>query len=298
MPDQTGRTVVVTGPTRGGLGYYTALALAGRGARIVLAGRTPAKLEEARTAIQAEVPKAELETLQIDLASFDSIRAAADAARGLGPIDVLINNAGIMATPYGLTVDGLEQQMGTNHYGPFLLTGLLLPQIAASGDGRVVALASLAHTIARTAPLEDPSKKPRFYAPFYTYGQSKLADLLFTYELQRRVDAAGLPVRALAAHPGGAPTHLMANGVLSRATLLKDAVERAADWALRPASEGAWPTLYAATADLPGASYTGPRVLGLWGPASVVRSTALSRDRDAQQALWKLSERVTGISYP
>lgn len=299
MPDQTGRTVVVTGPTVGGLGYFTALALAARGARVMLAGRTPAKLDEARTAILAEHPDALLETLQIDLASFDSIRAAADTARALGPIDVLVNNAGVMATPYGLTVDGLEQQIGTNHYGPFLLTGLLLPQIAASGDGRVVGIGSVTHRIARTAPLSDPRAKPRIYSAWYTYAQTKLADILFTYELQRRLASAGLPVRALAAHPGVATTNLVANGPMSRLHGVADATDSAMRRVFQSPEQGAWPTLYAATGELPGASYVGPAgPFEASGPAKVVRSSALSRNRAAQHSLWELSERVTGMTYP
>lgn len=299
MTDQTGRTAVVTGPTLGGLGFHTARELALRGARVVLAGRTPAKLEESRAAILADASDASLETLQIDLASFDSIRAAAIAAQSLGPIDVLINNAGIMATPYGLTVDGLEQQIGTNHYGHFLLTGLLLPQLAASGDGRVVALGSPVHRMARTAPLGDPRIKPRLYSAWYTYAQTKLANLLFAYELQRRLETAGLPVRALAAHPGVATTKLVANGPMSRLHQVADVTELIMKRVFQSPAPGAWPTLYAATADLPGSTYVGPSELfETKGPARIVTSSPLTHNRAAQQRLWELSEKVTGLSYP
>ncbi len=300
IPDQQGRTVVVTGPTVGGLGYHTALELARKGARVVLAGRTPAKVEESVAAIRDQVPAAELETLQVDLASLDSVRHAGAAAARLGAIDVLVNNAGVMGTAYSRTADGLEMQMATNHFGPFLLTGLLLPQLVASGDGRVVTVSSLMHTTATKAPLGDPRSREGRYFRWPVYGQSKLANLLFTSELDRRLRDAEEPVRALAAHPGFAGTHLIANGQTGRsrggiATIL-DAAAKAVS---QSAAAGAWPSLMAATADLPGDTYCGPAGLGQYGGApQVVGRTKLARDEMTAARLWEISEETVGLQYP
>ncbi|HWJ80979.1 MAG TPA: oxidoreductase [Nocardioides sp.] len=300
IPDQTGRTVVVTGPTMGGLGHYTALELARRGARVVLAGRTPSKVDATVTAIREQVPEAALETLTLDLASLDSVRHAAAAAARLGAIDVLVNNAGVMATPYRRTEDGLELQMATNHFGPFLLTGLLLPQLVASGDGRVVAVSSQAHRIAPKAPLGDPMSQEGRYWRWPVYGQTKLANLLFTGELERRLRENGLPVRALAAHPGFAGTHLAANGQFGRAEGGIASIYDAAVKAVSQSAEmGAWPTLMAATADLLGDSYCGPSGVGQQaGPPQLVGRSRLARDRDAARELWQISEKTVGLAYP
>jgi NAD(P)-dependent dehydrogenase (short-subunit alcohol dehydrogenase family) len=300
IPEQTGRTIVVTGPTIGGLGHHTALELARRGARIVLAGRTPAKVEETVAAIKEQVPDASVETLQLDLASLESVRKAAAAAARLGAIDVLVNNAGVMGTPFSRTEDGLELQMATNHFGPFLFTGLLLPQLVASGDGRVVTVSSIMHTTAPRAPLGDPRKQQGRYFRWPVYGQSKLANLLFTSEFDRRLREAGLPIRALAAHPGFAGTHLIANGQTGRsrggiATIL-DAAAKAIS---QSAAAGAWPSLMAATADLPGDTYCGPGGLGQYaGAPQIVGRTPLARNAQAAAQLWEISEETVGLQYP
>ncbi len=300
IPDQAGRTVVVTGTTLGGLGHHTALELARRGARVVLAGRNPERLGETRETIRAEVPAAELEQLEVDLADLGSVRRAGEAATAFGPIDVLVNNAGVMGTSRQVTADGLDLQLATNHFGPFLLTGLLLPQLLASKDATVVTVSSNMHRVARGAPLGDPRVHHGRYAKWRVYGQSKLANLLFTYELDRRARAKELPLRALAAHPGFAGTHLAANGQYGRsaggiATILDASIKAVS----QPAAHGAWPLLMAATADLPGATYVGPGGLGeMRGAPQVVTSTRLSRDQDAQRRLWELSEETTGIRYP
>ncbi len=300
IPDQAGRTVVVTGPSVGGLGHHTALELARRGARVVLAGRTPAKLEATEKAILAEVPHARLTHLQVDLSDLDSVRGAAARAAELGAIDVLVNNAGVMGTAYQRTAEGLELQMATNHFGPFLLTGLLLPQLVASGGARVVAVSSNFHRVARSAPLGDPAVQRGRYSKWPTYAATKLANLLFTYELDRRCREAGVPVKALAAHPGFAGTHLAANGQYGRAA---GGIASVLDGAIRAISQsaaaGAWPTLMAATADLPGSTYCGPGGLGeMSGTPAVVTSTRLSHDAEAQRRLWAISEETTGVSYP
>jgi NAD(P)-dependent dehydrogenase (short-subunit alcohol dehydrogenase family) len=300
MPDQKGRTILVTGCTKGGLGHHTALELARRNGRVILAGRTKEKLADTEAAIRQQVPGAELEQLDIDLADQSSVRRAAAHAGSFGPIDVLVNNAGVMAPPYARTVDGFEQQMATNHFGPFLLTGLLLPQLVASESATVVTVSSQMHRTARKPPLGDPRKQEGRYSRWPVYGETKLANLLFTYELDRRCREAELPVKALAAHPGFSATHLAANGRYGRtaggrASILDAAIKVVA----QPAHAGALPTLMAATADLPGATYCGPSSIGeTRGLPRVVGSSKLSRDENAQRALWELSERAVGVEYP
>lgn len=297
--DLSGRTAVVTGPSLGGLGFHTALELGRCGARVVLAGRTPAKLDAAAEAIAAEVPGAAVDTLVVDLSDLASVRAAGQAAGELGPIHHLVNNAGIMASPFHRTVDGLESQMATNHFGPFLLTGLLLDQLVASGEGRVVTLSSQMHRVARSAPLGDPRARRR-YRRWRVYSQTKLANLLFTFELDRRLRRAGLPVIALAAHPGLAGTHLAVNGQLGspegrRAAILDAAVKAIS----QSAAAGAWPALMAATADLPGGTYVGPGGSGqASGRPRVVGTAPLARDEMAQRRLWETSEETVGLSWP
>ncbi|NPD04202.1 SDR family NAD(P)-dependent oxidoreductase [Nocardioides sp. zg-1308] len=297
--DQTGRSALVTGPTLGGLGFHTALELARHGARVTLAGRTPAKLDAAAEAITAEVPGAALDTLLVDLSDLESVRAAGRDAARLGPIHILVNNAGIMASPYRRTPDGLESQMATNHFGPFLLTGLLLDQLTASGDGRVVTLSSQMHRLARSAPLADPHARRR-HSRWRVYAQTKLANLLFTFELDRRLRRAALPVTALAAHPGLAGTHLAVNGQLGTTQGRRAAILDAAVKAVSQSAEaGAWPTLMAATADLPGGTYVGPGGPGqASGPPQVVDTTALARDEMAQRRLWETSEETVGLAWP
>lgn len=300
IPDQAGRTVLVTGTTLGGLGHHTALELARRGARVVLAGRTEAKLDETERAIRAEVDDPLLEQLTIDLSSLRSVRRAAAAAARFGPLHVLVNNAGVMGTPYQRTEDGLELQLATNHFGPFLLTGLLLPQLVASEGARVVTVSSQFHRYARSAPLEDPRQQRGRYSRWPAYARSKLANLLFTYELERRCREAGLPMMALAAHPGFAGTHLAANGQYGRssggiATILDAAIKAVS----QPAAAGAWPSLMAATADLPGGTYCGPSGLSeMAGAPQVVTSNRRSRDQHSQRKLWQISQETTGITYP
>ncbi|HEY1135720.1 MAG TPA: oxidoreductase [Nocardioides sp.] len=299
MPDLTGRTAVVTGPTSG-LGTVTAQELARAGARVVLAGRSPEKLATTAGDIRAAVPAAELVELVVDLASLESVRHGAAQAARLGSIDLLVNNAGVMATPPRRTADGLDLQMATNHFGHFLLTGLLWPQLVADGGGRVVSVSSFLHTLARTAPLGDPRTPPRRSSRWGVYAQTKLANLLFTYELQRRAEAAGAPVRALAAHPGYAATHLLSYGQTGRGSGgLASILNGVAAATAQPAADGALPTLMAATADLRGGTFCGPsgfrQLRGLPRP---VGSTKLARDPDAQRRLWEISEATVGLAWP
>ncbi|MBA3781398.1 MAG: SDR family NAD(P)-dependent oxidoreductase [Nocardioides sp.] len=300
IPDQDGRTVLVTGTTRGGLGHHTALELARCGARVVLAGRGQGKLDETVATIREEVPDAQLEQLVVDLSSLDSVRSAAGRASAIGAIDVLVNNAGVMAPPYHRTLDGFESQMATNHFGPFLFTGLLLPQLVGSGDARIVTVSSMAHRMARTAPVEDPRSPQGRYRRWPAYGQTKLANLLFTFEADRRLAAAGLPVKALAAHPGLAGTHLAANGQFGRsrggvATILDAGVKAVS----QSAAAGAWPSLMAATADLPGSTYCGPGgIRETRGRPQLVGCSSLARDVEQQRRLWEISEEAVGLRWP
>jgi NAD(P)-dependent dehydrogenase (short-subunit alcohol dehydrogenase family) len=288
VPDQTGRTIIVTGPSPGGLGYFTSLELARRGARVVLAGRNPKKVAETADDIRREVPAAQLESLVLDLSSFASVREAASACEAFGPIDVLVNNAGVMAIPPSKTDDGLDLQLQTNFYGPFLFTGLVLPQLSASGHGLVVSISSVFHKLTRTVPPAPPRKQ---WAKWDTYFQTKLACLMFIYELDRRLRAAGLPVSAVAAHPGSSATQLQA----SSGSILAAATKAL----LQPADHGAWPVLEAVTGSLPGGTYVGPDgFLETRGRPEVVGSTKVSKDQAKQRALWAHAEQVTGIGYP
>lgn len=299
IPDLSGRTAVVTGPTLGGLGWHTAVELARKGALVVLAGRSWERLDAAEKAIRDGVPGAATEKVALDLSDLGSVRAGAAAINDVGPLHLLINNAGVMATPQQRTADGLDLQMATNHFGPFLLTGLLLPTLAESGDGRVVTVSSPAHRMARRAPLAYPTVAVGRYRPWEVYSQSKLANLLFTFELDRRLRKAGLPVRAIAAHPGVASTRLLANGPMTRyrvpaVATIAEAVSSAIS---QSAEAGAQPLLMAATDALPGGTYVGP-AYEISGPPRLVTPSRLSHDPHAATALWELSEQTTGISYP
>jgi len=306
VPDLSGRTAVVTGPTLGGIGYFTALELARGGAGVVLAGRSWGRLDEAEKQLRDDVPGARTEKVLLDLADLQSVRAAGeainDAAYELGgPLHLLVNNAGVMATPRARTVDGLDLQLATNHFGPFLLTGLLLESLVASGAGRIVTVSSLMHRFARKAPLAYPTVAVGRYSPWGVYSQSKLANLLFTAELQRRLAAAGVPVTAYAAHPGYADTRLVANGPLAKwgAGRLASIGQAVSSAVAQSPQAGALPTLMAATADLEPGAFVGPGgPLGLNGAPTLDTPSRLARDPDAARALWELSEQTTGIAYP
>lgn len=281
---QDGRTVIVTGGNSG-LGLVTSRALAGAGARVVMAVRDVSRGKDAAAGIDGDV-----EFHALDLADLASVRRFADEWDG--PLDVLINNAGVMAIPLARTRDGFEMQFGTNHLGHFALTNLLLPRIT----DRVVTLASNAHKPGRI-DLDDLNWETRPYKPWAAYSQSKLANLLFTLELQRRLQGDGSSVRAVAAHPGWAATNLQkgpaTNAVLKRLSDLGNRLFA------QSADMGALPTLFAATQDLPGASYVGPDGrMEQRGHPTLVGRTALASDVDLARDLWAASERLTGVSYP
>ena len=282
LPDMTGRTVVVTG-ANSGLGAVTARELARAGARVVLAVRDTVRGRAAAATMPGEV-----EVRRLDLADLASVRQFAEEWDG--PLDVLVNNAGVMALPERRTTDGFEMQLGTNHLGPFALTNLLLPQIT----DRVVVVSSFAHRYG-TMDFDDLNAERR-YGRWSAYCQSKLANLLFTLELQRRLDAAGASVTAHAAHPGYAATNLQGHSqhVVDRLTLFVTNRLIAQD-----ESMGALPILYAATQNLPGASYTGPGGLQeMRGHPAPAHRSAAARDEVAAELLWDLSAQLTGVSFP
>jgi NAD(P)-dependent dehydrogenase (short-subunit alcohol dehydrogenase family) len=250
----------------------------------VLAVRDPEKGRAAAATVPGTV-----EVHALDLADLASVRAF--AAGWTGELDVLVNNAGVMAVPEGRTRDGFELQIGTNHLGHFALTGLLLPHVT----DRVVTLSSGAHRTGRIS-LDDLNWERRSYQRWGAYGQSKLANLLFTLELQRRLDLAGSRVRALAAHPGWAATNLQAR----TANPLQHALLALGNRLLAQSDEqGALPTLYAATQPLPGAAYVGPDGRGeMRGHPTLVGRSAAASDVETARRLWELSERLTGVTYP
>src|SRR5882757_6388404 len=281
IPDQTGRTAVITGANTG-LGYETAAALAAKGTHVVLAVRNIEKGKEAARGIEQATPDAQVQLQELDLTSLDSIRAAADELKSRhDSIDLLINNAGVMFTPKETTKDGFELQFGTNHLGHFAFTNLLLDRVLAAPGSRVVTVSSVGHRFARRGIRFDDLQWDRSYSRVGAYGQAKLANLLFTYELQRRLQ--GTNTIAVAAHPGGSNTELMRNlpvAIRGLGALLSPLFQ--------DADMGALPTLRAATdPGVLGGQYFGPDGFGEQrGYPKVVASSVASHDTDAQRRLW------------
>ncbi|WP_299052229.1 oxidoreductase [uncultured Nocardioides sp.] len=294
IPSQEGRVAVVTGANTG-LGRETARELARAGATVELACRDHAKGAEAMADIHAEVPGADLRVQELDLSSLDSVRAAASAlADRYERIDLLINNAGVMyVNPRKETADGFEMQMGTNHLGHFALTGLLMDRVLAAPAGRVVSVSSVAHKIRSRIDFDD-LQFTRGYERVAAYGRSKLANLLFTYRLDRRLRDAGSPASALAAHPGIAATELVRNlpGPLRLGASLASRLQNSA-------AVGALGTLRAATDPAAaGSDYFGPAGPGeAVGLPVWVASTGRSHDPQAQDLLWAASEELTGVTF-
>ena len=294
IPDQTGRVAVTTGANTG-LGYETAAALADRGAHVVLAVRNLDKGKDAAARITAQSPGADVALQELDLTSLDSVRAAAGQLRSdHDRIDLLINNAGVMYTPKATTKDGFELQFGTNHLGHFALTGLLLDRLLPVAGSRVVTVSSIGHRIRADIHFDDLQWE-RGYSRVGAYGQAKLANLLFTYELQRRLAPRGTAI-ATAAHPGGSNTELMRNmpAPLARAFSVVGAL------VTQDAAAGALPTLRAATDPaVLGGQYYGPDGFAqMRGYPKLVASSARSHDVDVQRRLWAVSEELTGVVYP
>ncbi|MGH2729755.1 MAG: oxidoreductase [Actinomycetota bacterium] len=286
IPDLTGRVAVVTG-ANSGLGWETSLQLARHGARVVLACRDETRGQEALGRIAAQVPDASLELALLDLSDLASVRKFADASLAeRHRLDVLVNNAGIMALPERrTTADGFEMQFGVNHLGHFALTGLLLPVLLTS-SARVVSVTSFAHRMGRIS--FDDLHSERGYRKWWVYGHSKLANVLFTFELDRRARAAGTGLVAAVAHPGFAATHLQDDTSFSPLRV----------FAQSPA-EGALPVLYAAVApDVAGGQFFGPdRFFGLRGHPKRVKAAARARDLGTARRLWDASEDLTGVVY-
>jgi NAD(P)-dependent dehydrogenase (short-subunit alcohol dehydrogenase family) len=298
VPDQSGRVVVVTGANTG-IGYQTAAVLAYRGAHVVLAVRNLEKGNAALARIVAASPRADVTLQALDLSSLDSVRSAADALRTAYPrIDLLINNAGVMWTPKQVTADGFEMQFGTNHLGHFALTGLVLDHLLPVRGSRVVTVSSLGHRL-RAAIHFDDLQFERGYDRVAAHGQSKLANLLFTYELQRRLAArsrAKNATIAVAAHPGGTNTELARN----LPAIFKPMRAVLGPLFFQSPAMGALPTLRAATDPaVQGGQYYGPDGFAEQrGHPKVVQSSAQSHDEDLQRRLWTVSEELTGVSFP
>jgi NAD(P)-dependent dehydrogenase (short-subunit alcohol dehydrogenase family) len=289
VPDQTGKTVFITGANTG-LGYETAKVLAGQNARVIMGCRSTDKGQQAREQILAAHSEADVEIVQIDLGSLKSIKRAAKEVAQEPQLDILINNAGIMAPPLELTEDGFESQFGVNHLGPFALTNLLLDKLRATANARIVSTASIAHK--RGKIYFDDINAEKNYSATKRYSMSKLANLYFAYELQRRLSAEGDDTMSVAAHPGIADTELsryMPGALVFLAQLFFPLFNTAA--------QGAWPTLYAATADdIRGGEYYGPsKRAETSGPAVRVKSTQRSHNQEAAKKLWDLSVTMTGI---
>lgn len=289
MLDQSGKVAIVTG-AGSGLGFETVRALAGKNAKVVMAVRNAAKGREAAARIKKDCPRADVDVMELDLADLSSVRKfAQDFTKRFSRLDLLINNAGVMVPPYGKTVDGFELQFGTNHLGHFALTVLLIDMLKKVSGSRIVTVSSGAHAFGML-DFDDLNWEKRRYNAWQAYGDSKLANLYFTRELQRRLDEEGSDVLAVAAHPGWAATELQRHQWWVR--LLNN-------FFAQPADMGALPTLYAATApDVHGSEYFGPDGKGqMRGYPVKVQSSKRSRDMVVASRLWEVSEEMTGIRW-
>jgi NAD(P)-dependent dehydrogenase (short-subunit alcohol dehydrogenase family) len=283
LPDMNGRTVVVTGASSG-IGKITAREMARAGAHVVLAVRNVGKGEDVAKSFSGSY-----EVRELELSDLSSVRAFAENWNG--DIDILINNAGLMAIPQAKTKDGFEMQFGTNHLGHFALTNLLLPSV----KDRVVTLSSTAHQTGKI-DLDDLNCERKSYRAWSVYGQSKLANLMFAYELQRKLDAAGSDLKSHACHPGYAATNLQSK----TGSRLQGAFMAIGNKVIAQNEEmGALPTMYAATQDLPGGSYVGPDgFMQGRGRPTIVKSTKASHETEVAGKLWAKSEELTGVSFP
>lgn len=298
IPDQSGRTAVVTG-ANSGLGYVTARELARRGARVVLACRSEVRGTEAGDRLVTEVPGADVDFVRLDLGDLESVREFASAyQRAHDRLDLLVNNAGVMALPLGRTADGFETQFGVNHLGHFALTGLLMPELLATPGARVVTVSSVVHALANI-DIDDLNSERGPYRKWIAYGRSKTANLLFTHELARRLAAIGSDVVAAAAHPGYASTNLQAAGPKLEG---RKGAERFMEVGNRvfaqSAEAGALPSLYAATASgVLSDSFIGPSFAMWRGAPGRSWRAAWTRNDVAGERLWTASEQLTGVTY-
>jgi NAD(P)-dependent dehydrogenase (short-subunit alcohol dehydrogenase family) len=297
IPDLAGRRAVVTG-ANSGLGFETALALAGAGAHVILACRDQTKGEQALARIRQTSPAADVELRELDLADLASVRKFAASFSADDGLDILVNNAGVMAIPRRQTADGFEMQFGTNHLGHFALTGLLLDRLLTRSGARVVTLSSEMARIGRVR--FDDLNGARRYGKWTAYGQAKLANQLFTLELHRRATGHGVDLVSVAAHPGYAATNLQAVGpqmtgsrVMARGSDLANAVFA------QTAAAGALPSLYGATAPaVRGGQYFGPdKLFGMRGHPHAVSFVRAAQDPDTARHLWEVSEELTGVRF-
>lgn len=291
VPDQSGKVAFVTGANTG-IGYEAARVLAERGARVLLGCRSEDKANEAIEKIKASKPDADLIWVPLDLASLDSIKQAADQVNEEAQLDLLINNAGVMIPPKETTADGFELQFGVNHLGHYALTGHLLGKIKDQPGARIVNVSSLAH---RNGSIDyNDIHADKSYSRMGRYSMSKFANILFTYELQRKLEAAGSQTLSVACHPGGSATEL-GRHIPAVFTLLLLPL----NLVMNSAAEGALPTLMAATADdVKGGDYFGPKQMGeMRHSAHKVRTIRASQDEDDARKLWDVSEDLTGVSY-
>ncbi|WP_369246440.1 oxidoreductase [Streptomyces sp. R41] len=296
IPDQSGRTAVVTG-ANSGLGYVTARELARKGARVVLACRGEARGHAAGDRLVAEAPGADVEFVRLDLGDLNSVREFADAYP-YDRLDLLVNNAGVMALPLGRTADGFETQFGVNHLGHFALTGLLLPALLGTPGARVVTVSSMVHALANI-DIDDLNSERGPYRKWIAYARSKTANLLFTHELARRLAAGGSDVVAAAAHPGYASTNLQTAGPKLEG---RRGAERFMEIGNRvfaqSAEAGALPSLYAATApDVRPDAFIGPSFAMWRGSPGKSWRTGWTLNDTAAERLWAASERLTGVTY-
>lgn len=298
IPDLTGQTTVVTG-ANSGLGLETARALSGKGAHVIMACRSADKAKEAVGDIRASHPRASLEVMTLDLSSLASVRSFSEQLKARHRrIDVLVNNAGIMAIPYTKTADGFEMQFGTNHLGHFAMTGLLFDLLLAAPRARIVNVSSQAHLMGKMR--WDDLSWERGYSKWAAYGMSKLANLLFTFELAQRIAAKKLPIVACAAHPGYSATNLQYVGAdMAGATFTAKLSRTFNPMMGQPASMGALPQLYAACADdVAPSDYIGPDGwFGARGYPTKASAHARAHDAEAMQKLWEVSETLTSVRY-
>ncbi len=298
IPDLTRKTMVVTG-ANSGLGLETTRALAGKGAHVIMACRNVDKANDAVSDIRASHPRASLDVMNLDLSNLASVRRFSQQLHEKQQrIDVLVNNAGIMAIPYNKTTDGFEMQFGTNHLGHFALTGLLFDLLLASKQARIVNVSSQAHVMGKMR--WDDLNWERGYSKWPAYGMSKLSNLLFTHELARRAEDKKLPILAVTAHPGYAATNLQYVGADMSGAAVAGKISRAVNPLLgQSASMGALPQLYAACADnVAAGDYIGPDSwFGARGYPTKVSPNKRAQDQEAWQRLWEVSEALTSVRY-
>jgi NAD(P)-dependent dehydrogenase (short-subunit alcohol dehydrogenase family) len=302
LPSLTGKLAVVTG-ANSGLGFETSVGLATAGARVIMACRNADKANTALDELLQRVPEAQVETMALDLSGLESIRRFAETLeKRHRRLDILCNNAGVMAVPYARTRDGFETHFGVNHLGAFALTGRLIELLNAAPAARIVTVSAIAHTWTRGLDLEDPNCEHRRYFSLDAYSKSKLASLLFTFELERRLRRTGSSAIAVATHPGVPATNLTASAAMLRGPAwLGTLVRRISALTMPTAAAGARSTLYAAAMpDVKGGDYVGldGLLLGFHGYPKKVRARSMAYDEALASRLWTLSEKLTGVRYP